>query len=77
MVTRKFTNKIIELVDEGAVDRDALIRDLMLWMSESDVEEFYDQYLADAFDDEEDVLDEDDDGQPDEAQEWHDFDAYC
>ena len=40
---RKYTNKIIELVDEGAVDRDALIRDLMLWMDESDVEEFYDR----------------------------------
>ena len=67
---RKYTNKIIELVDEGAVDRDALIRDLMLWMSESDVEEFYDQYLADAFEDEDDDL-----AGPDEGRAWYDTSA--
>ena len=68
---RKYTNKIIELVDDGILDRDTLIRDLLCWMSESDVEEFYGSYLS-----EEDELDEDD-GQPSESQEWHDFDAYC
>ena len=73
MVTRKFTNKIIELVDEGAVDRDALIRDLMLWMDESDVEAFYDQYLADAFEEDEDEYC-DLDG-PDEQSAWYDTSA--
>jgi len=68
---RKYTNKIIGMVDEGLLDRDTLIRDLLCWMSESDVEEFYDQYLADAFEV------DDYDGQPDEAQEWHDFDPDC
>ena len=51
---RKFTNKIIEMVDEGLLDRDELIRDLLLWMSESDVEEFYDRmnFLNEELDDE-------------------------
>jgi hypothetical protein len=62
---RKYTTKIIEMVDEGMLDRDILIRDLLCWMSEADVEEFYDRNLTD-FDkeDEEDELDineEDDD----------------
>ena len=70
---RKYTNKIIGMVDEGLLDRDTLIRDLLLWMSESDVHEFYDRNLR-ADDDE---LNEEDDGQPDEAQEWHDFDPDC
>ena len=71
---RKYTNKIIELVDDGIVDRDTLIRDLLCWMSESDVEEFYERNLRA---DDEDEDDFDDDGQPDEAQEWHDLSPDC
>lgn len=51
---RKYTNKIIEMVDEDMLDRDTLIRDLLMWMSESDVEEFYDRNLSDFDEDEED-----------------------
>ena len=69
---RKYTNKIIEMVDEGLVDRDMLIRDLLNYMSESDVENFYDQYYG--YEDEDDELD---DGQPSEADEWHDYDPGC
>lgn len=66
---RKFTNKIIEMVDEGLIDRDMLIRDLLNYMSESDVSDFYDQYYG---------QDEDeDDGQPSEMDEWHDYDPGC
>lgn len=43
--TRKYTNKILELVDDGIVDKDYLIRDLLMWMSESDVAEYYDRNL--------------------------------
>jgi hypothetical protein len=67
---RKYTNKIIEFVDEGMLDRDILIRDLLNWISESDVAEFYEHHIRD---DEED----DDDGQPSEMDEWHDFDPGC
>ena len=69
---RKYTNKIIEMVDEGMFDRDMLIRDLLNYMSESDVENFYDQYYG--YEDEDDELD---DGQPSEADEWHDYDPGC
>jgi hypothetical protein len=72
MRTREYTNKIIELVDDGIVDRDILIRDLLNWMSESDVAEFYDRNLR-ADDEDED----EDDGQPSEMDEWADFDADC
>ena len=44
-MTRKFTNKILELVDDGIVDKDWLILALLNWMSESDVAEFYDREL--------------------------------
>jgi hypothetical protein len=71
-MVRKYTNKIIELVDDGILDRDTLIRDLLCWMSESDVAEFYERNLrAD-----EDELDEED-GQPSEMDEWHDYDPGC
>ena len=43
-IARKHTCKIIELVDEGILDRDELIRDLLNWMSEADVEEFAENY---------------------------------
>jgi hypothetical protein len=41
-MTRKYTNAILELVDEGVINRDMLIRDLLMWMSEDEVREFYD-----------------------------------
>jgi hypothetical protein len=71
---RKYTNKIIEMVDEGSLDRDTLIRDLLMWMSEYDVEEFYDRNLND---DEDEDEEDDYDGQPSEMDEWHDFDPDC
>lgn len=68
MKTRRYTNKIIELVDDGILDRDILIRDLLCWMSESDVAEFYERNLR-ADDDE---LDEEDN---DEQRSWYDTSA--
>jgi hypothetical protein len=55
------------------VDKDALIRDLLGYLSESEVADFarrndYITWLD---------SDEDEDGQPDEAQEWADFDPDC
>lgn len=44
---RAYTAALLELVDEGAVDRDSLIQDLLGWMSETDVEEFCDRYFRD------------------------------
>jgi len=64
---REYTNKIIEMADEGIVDRDILIRDLLLWMSESDVEDFYDRNLR--------TDDEDEDEGYDEQRAWYDTSA--
>lgn len=71
MRTREYTNKIIEMVDEGMVDRDMLIRDLLNYMSESDVSDFYDSYYG------QDEDEDEDDGQPSEMDEWHDYDPGC
>ncbi len=37
---RKYTNKMIEMVDDGMVDKDNLIINLLGWLSESEVKEF-------------------------------------
>lgn len=37
---RKVTNQILEQVQQGLLDKDTLIRDLLGWMSEDDVAEF-------------------------------------
>ena len=70
---RKYTNKIIELVDDGILDRDTLIRDLLLWMSESDVEEFYERNLRADDEDEDDF--EDVPVDYDEQKAWYDTSA--
>ena len=47
-MSREYTNRILELADEGVLDKDTLITGLLKWMSESDVKEFYDyNYAAD------------------------------
>jgi len=82
-MSREYTTKILELVKDGSVDKDNLIHSLLAWMDERDVREFYlhDGGLGDTFDpeDPDDDLEEgyEHDGQPDEAQEWHDFDPDC
>ena len=51
--TREYTNKIIELIDDGIIDKDWLIQGLLMWMSEHDVEQFYDANLRPDEDEEE------------------------
>ena len=68
MVTRKFTNKILEMVDEGVVNKDDLIRDLLMYLSESEVENFYDQYYG--YEEEDDEL-----NGFDEQRAWYDTSA--
>ena len=76
--SRRYTCELLDMVEQGMIDKDSLIKDLLGWMSESDVAEFArrNDYIQDL--DGDDSYDEfDDDGQPDEAQEWHDFDPDC
>ena len=39
-VSRKYTSALLDAVDEGMFNKDDLIRDLVGWMSEDDVQEF-------------------------------------
>ena len=75
-MSREYTNKLLELVEDGLLDRDTVIMACVKYMSEDDVK---DMMESNEFILEEDEDDEDSewDGQPDEAQEWADFDADC
>lgn len=74
-MSREYTNKLLELVEDGLLDRDTVIMACVKYMSEDDVK---DMMEANEF-----ILEEDEDedsewdGQPDEMQEWADFDADC
>lgn len=57
-VTREYTNKILELIDEGIIDKDWLIQGLLMWMSERDVEQFYDANLRPEEEEEDDFLED-------------------
>ena len=77
MSTTPATDKIFELVAEGVLDKDAVILGALSYMSEDDVNnmfrsEFFETHQA-IFGEDEDEYD----GQPSEAQEWHDFDPDC
>ena len=53
MNARKYTNKILERLEEGALHPDFLIQNLLMWMSEAQVKEFYEGVID--CDDEEDA----------------------
>ena len=66
---RTQTNRLLEMMDDGVISAQAIAEMALCYMSEDDVA---DMMRAN------DILEEDeDDGQPDEAQEWADFDADC
>ena len=67
---RTQTNRLIDMMDEGLISAQAIAEMALSYMSEDDVA---DMMRAN------DILDEEDedDGQPDEAQEWESFDADC
>jgi hypothetical protein len=69
---RTQTNKLLEMMDEGLISAQAVAEMALSYMSEDDVADM--MRSNDILEDED--LDEYD-GQPDEAQEWADFDADC
>ena len=75
---REATNRILELVEEGLLDRDTVIMACLKYMSEDDVADMAhaNEFFLDE-DEEDEEEDEEWDGQPDEAQEWYDFDPEC
>jgi hypothetical protein len=78
-MSRKYTNKLLEMVDEGSFDPKEIMTMALNALSEDDVEEMCRANdLVDGMGlDDDDELDFNDDGQPDEAQEWHDYDPDC
>ena len=67
---RTQTNKLIDMMDEGLISASAVAEMALAYMSEDDVA---DMMRAN------DILEEEDedDGQPDEMQEWESFDPDC
>ena len=90
-MTRKYTNMLLEMIDDGLIDRDLVINACLKYMSEDDVQDMMEanEFIEEQYEDDEDEDDDDYtvtgcdpdeyeyDGQPDEAQEWADFDADC
>ena len=69
----KARERLYDLLDQGAITHEQVVDMCMGFMSESEVEDLLDaNELSERFEE-----DDEDDGQPDEAQEWADFDADC
>ena len=73
--SRRYTCELLSLVEDGMIDKDTLIRDLLGYLSESEVADFARKNDIITWLDRDE--DEEDDGQPSEAQEWYDFDPDC
>ena len=69
---RPATCRLLDMMDNGEIDPRAVADMALSWLSESSVHE-----MMLANDLVEDTEDDEDDGQPDEAQEWADFDPDC
>ena len=65
---RRQTNRLWEMMDNGEIDARAVAEMALSYMSEDDVADMMRSN---------DILEDEDDGQPSEAQEWADFDADC
>lgn len=45
-MTRKYTKKILELMHEGVLNKEYLIRDLLNWLPEEEVQAFFEKRIA-------------------------------
>ena len=72
-MSREYTSRLLELIEDGMLDRDTVIMACVKYMSEDDVKDMMEH---NEFIDEEDE-DEEYDGQPTEQEEWASFDADC
>ena len=66
---RTQTTRLLEMMDDGVISAQAVAEMALSYMSEDDV--------ADMMRSNDILEDDEDDGQPDEAQEWESFDADC
>ena len=72
---REYTSKLIAMIDEGLISAESVAEMALAYMSEDDVKDMClanDLLIGEDYDE-----DEEDDGKPDEAQEWESFDADC
>jgi len=67
--SRPATTRLLDMMDNGEIDARTVADMALMWLAESDVKEMM---LANDL-----VETDEEDGQPDEAQEWADFDADC
>lgn len=71
-------DRALELVDMGMVSAEDMLTMCLKYMSTDDVEDMLDtNELSPRFQEDWDEEEEEWDGQPDEAQEWYDFDPDC
>jgi hypothetical protein len=79
-MTREYTTKLLDAIEQGLLSPQAVVEMAVSYMSEDEVHDMMRindlLYYLDADEDEEDE-DSEWDGQPDEAQEWYDFDPDC
>lgn len=74
-MTRKYTEMLLDAIDQGLLSPQAVVEMAVSYMSEDEVHDMMRvNDLLYALEPEED---EEWDGQPDEAQEWYDFDPDC
>ena len=79
-MTREYTTKLLDAIEQGLLSPQAVVEMAVSYMSEDEVHDMMRVndllYYLDAEEDEEDE-DSEWDGQPDEAQEWYDYDPDC
>ena len=70
-MTRKYTNMLLEMVEDGLLDRDTVIMACVKFMSEDEVQDMMEanEFIEEQYEDEEPDVDE--------LTEWADFDADC
>ena len=71
---RKYTRMLLDMVDNDAMSAVVALEAALGYMSELQVEDMMrmNRFLVG-----EEEYEDEDDGQPNEAQEWHDFDPDC
>jgi len=69
-MTRKETHRLLDMMDQGLISAGTVVEMALAYMSEDEVADM--MRSNDLLEEE-----EEDDGQPDEMQEWADFDADC
>ena len=79
-MTREYTTKLLDAIEQGLLSPQAVVEMAVSYMSEDEVHDMMRVndllYYLDA-EEEDEEEDSEWDGQPDEAQEWYDFDPEC